>query len=66
MLFKATKLAAILAAVQKCVAVAVPVTDAVETGSSNSLVKRKDWESPVYNYLYQFPLPIPTIKTPKL
>ncbi|KAK3367420.1 Cupredoxin [Lasiosphaeria ovina] len=32
--------------------------------SSPKLVARKDWESPVYNYLYQFPLPIPPIKAP--
>ncbi|KAK3337684.1 Cupredoxin [Cercophora scortea] len=29
-----------------------------------SLQKRKDWLSPVYNYLYQFPLPIPPVKVP--
>lgn len=71
MLFTTTKLVAVLAAVQQCAAVAVlaarePILDAVDAGSSGSLVKRKDWESPVYNYLYQFPLPIPKIKTPKL
>ncbi|KAK3695700.1 Cupredoxin [Podospora appendiculata] len=30
----------------------------------SSLQKRKDWLSPVYNYLYQFPLPIPPVKVP--
>ncbi|PNS14417.1 Iron transport multicopper oxidase [Sphaceloma murrayae] len=24
----------------------------------------KDWDSPVYNYLYQYPLPFPTVKSP--
>jgi len=24
----------------------------------------KDWESPTYSWLYQFPLPIPPVKTP--
>jgi hypothetical protein len=28
------------------------------------LVARKDWESPAYTWLYQFPLPIPPVKTP--
>ncbi|KAK0612632.1 Cupredoxin [Bombardia bombarda] len=30
------------------------------------LVARKDWLSPVYNFLYQFPLPIPPVKTPAM
>jgi bilirubin oxidase len=25
----------------------------------------KDWESPEYKWLYQFPLPIPPVKQPK-
>jgi bilirubin oxidase len=25
----------------------------------------KDWESPVYTQFFQFPLPIPPVKTPK-
>ncbi|KAK4663750.1 hypothetical protein QC763_611170 [Podospora pseudopauciseta] len=32
----------------------------------HKLVARKDWESPTYPWLYQFPLPIPPVKTPKL
>ncbi|KAK0671729.1 Cupredoxin [Cercophora samala] len=32
----------------------------------HKLVARKDWESPTYSWLYQFPLPIPPVKTPKL
>ncbi|KAK4180448.1 Cupredoxin, partial [Triangularia setosa] len=32
----------------------------------HNLVARKDWESPAYSWLYQFPLPIPPVKTPKL
>ncbi|KAK0726179.1 Cupredoxin [Apiosordaria backusii] len=32
----------------------------------HKLVARADWESPVYSWLYQFPLPIPPIKAPKL
>jgi len=26
----------------------------------------KDWESPAYTWLYQFPLPIPPVKTPAM
>jgi bilirubin oxidase len=33
---------------------------------SVSIHKRKDWESPVYNLIYQKPLPIPPVKQPKL
>lgn len=69
MLLHTAKLAALLAAIQQCAAVAVareaapnPGSDAVSAGP---LAKRKDWESPVYNYLYQFPLPVPKAKTPK-
>lgn len=28
------------------------------------LAAAKDWDSPAYNYLYQFPLPIPPEKKP--
>jgi bilirubin oxidase len=28
------------------------------------LVSAKDWDSPAYNYLYQFPMPIAPIKEP--
>lgn len=70
MLFTSTMLAAVLVAIQQCAAVAVkaardPISDAVDTGSISSLVKRKDWESPVYKYIFGFPLPIPPVKTPK-
>ncbi len=33
---------------------------------SPKLVARKDWESPAYTWLYQFPLPIPPVKTPAM
>jgi hypothetical protein len=32
--------------------------------SRPKLVARKDWESPAYTWLYQFPLPIPPVKAP--
>lgn len=30
------------------------------------LVARKDWEGAAYTWLYQFPLPIPPVKTPSM
>ncbi|KAK3988407.1 Cupredoxin [Cladorrhinum sp. PSN332] len=36
------------------------------TETSKELVARKDWEGAAYTWLYQFPLPIPPVKTPKL
>lgn len=30
------------------------------------LTLAKDWESPAYTWLYQYPLPIPPVKTPKM
>ena len=32
----------------------------------NELAKRKSWLSPPYTWLFQFPLPIPSVKTPKM
>lgn len=31
---------------------------------AGQLVSAKDWDSPAYNYLYQYPLPIPEVKSP--
>jgi hypothetical protein len=36
----------------------------VVSGTRPKLIARKDWESPAYSWLYQFPLPIPPVKTP--
>lgn len=36
----------------------------VVSDTGPKLVARKDWESPAYTWLYQFPLPIPPVKTP--
>ncbi|KAK3311811.1 Cupredoxin [Apodospora peruviana] len=35
-------------------------------GTPHQLQRRKDWESPAYTWLYQFPLPIPPVKAPKM
>ncbi|KAK3372720.1 Cupredoxin [Podospora didyma] len=35
-----------------------------DTGTPSKLAKRKDWEGAAYTWLYQFPLPIPPVKTP--
>jgi hypothetical protein len=40
---------------------AVPAPEAAP-----KLVARKDWESPAYTWLYQYPLPIPPVKTPAM
>jgi bilirubin oxidase len=32
---------------------------------AGQVVSAKDWDSPAYNYLYQFPMPIAPIKVPK-
>lgn len=34
------------------------------TALAIQLAAAKDWDSPAYNYLYQFPLPIPEVKKP--
>ena len=40
--------------------------DAPSGSQVSHLQKRKDWEGLAYTWLYQFPLPIPPVKTPKL
>lgn len=42
------------------------VSGAVLPHTSPKLVARKDWEGLAYTWLYQFPLPIPPVKAPKM
>ncbi|KAK4169625.1 Cupredoxin [Cladorrhinum sp. PSN259] len=52
----------LLAAAAAPAALGAPAT----SEKPKELVARKDWEGAAYTWLYQFPLPIPPIKTPKM
>lgn len=40
------------------------VAYALSTLVASHFASAKDWDSPVYNYLFQFPLPSPPVKAP--